>query len=185
LLARSCGLKGGPDTPSAAELAQQNSYEKAKGRRDVITPEPRGSGSPNRRIVDNITKRGASRTPSGQVRPVTTGSYVNLSPADVAQQNNYRAAMGQTDVIKHADNSWIGPSTPVATPFHQPQAQADTNQDILRRIRQAPSTPATRPIAPPAVSPTPAQRTAAPTSPPIAPPLNLFRRMLRLIGVSR
>ena len=181
----SCGVKGGPGIPSPAELAQQNSYEKAKGRRDVITAEPRGSGSPNRRIVDNITKRGASTAPSGQVRPVTTGSYVNLSPADVAQQNNYRAAKGQTDVIKPADGSRIGPSTPVATPFHQPQTQADTNQDILRRIRQAPSTPATQPIAPPAVSPTPAQRTAAPTSPPIAPPLNLFRRMLRLFGVSR
>jgi hypothetical protein len=125
-------------------------------------------------------------------RPVTP------SPADVAQQSSYQAAIGRKDVINPRPQkgssanrvivneiTGTGAFTPIATPSRQARQKGGTNQDILRGIRQAPTTPPFQPSVPPRVPPSPAQRTGAPTSTPIVPPPNLLKRILRLIGLGR
>jgi len=79
------------------------------------------------------------------------------SSADQAQQSSYWAAMGRRDVINPqsgnggSSNRTIvreiltaRPSRTTTTPPRPAQLQGTTNQDILRAIRQAPTTPPIR-----------------------------------------
>jgi len=154
--------------------------------------------------INVITEREA-KFRLGQITVSTTpvsvraaGRSAPPSPADLAQQSSYRAAIGRKEVISPlpgngssvnraiVDNiAGTGASTPINTLPRQARIQGGTNQDILRALRQAPTTPAIQPSVPPRVSPTLAQRTGAASSAPIASPPNLLRRMLRLIGLGR
>jgi hypothetical protein len=118
--------------------------------------------------------------------------------ADRAQQSGYRAAVGRKDVINPqrgngspANRTTVnhitgkGAFTPTATPNRQARPQATTNQDILRGIRQVPITPPVQPSIQPGLCSASTRRAGTTSPSPAATPPSLFRRMLRLIGLSK
>ena len=120
------------------------------------------------------------------------------STADLTRQSSYLTAAGRRDFINpqrgngSSGNRAIvngitatGASTSSVTPSRQARPQGTTNQDILRGIRQAQTTPPIQPPILPAVSGAPARRRGTTSPPPVATPPSILRRMLRFIGLSR